>query len=165
MARRTINSEGSGSSAQHAEMERQEEAAQLLEDQAVAQAQVLAAAQQAKEIANNAIAAAIAANANAEQQQMDPAAKRLSLLARINVQNISSERNNRIAQGLKILQAKSLPCSVEEILNQPDMIILSLTEDETTDLLEEFLANSSSKDSVEKSLKFVGDFPHVTSHR
>jgi hypothetical protein len=65
---------------------------------------------------------------------MDPAAKRLSLLARINVQNISSERNNRIAQGLKILQAKSLPFSVEEILNQPDMIILSLTEDETTDL-------------------------------
>jgi 3-oxoacyl-ACP reductase-like protein len=104
-ARETINSGGSGSSAQHAARIRQEEAAQILEDQAVAQAQALAAAQQAEAIAANAIAAANAANANADQQppaDLDPIAKRLALLARINVQNISTEKNKRIAKGLQI---------------------------------------------------------------
>jgi hypothetical protein len=37
------------------------------------------------------------------------------------------------------------------------MISLNLNEDETTELLEEFLENPSSKDSVEKSLKFVDE--------
>jgi hypothetical protein len=162
MSRNTINSGGTGSSAQHAAQARREEAAQLLEDQAVAQAEALAAAQQAEEIVNNDIAAANAANANADNANadelpVDPAARRLSLLARINIQNITSERKNKIEQGLKILQAKSLPFTVEDILLQPDMINLSLTEDETTDMLEEFLANPSSKDSAEKSLKFVGE--------
>jgi hypothetical protein len=158
MARDTLNSGGAGttgSSAQHAAQQREQEAAQLLKDQAVAQA--LAAAQQAEENANNAIAAANAANVNEDLQQVDPVAKRLSLLARINVQNINSEKNNRVAQGLKILQDKALPFSVEEILEQPDMLSLNLTVDETTDMLEEFLANPSSKDSAEKSLKFVGE--------
>jgi hypothetical protein len=146
MARRTINSGGSGSSAQHAEILRQKEAAQLLEEQAVAQAHALAAAQQAEEIINNDIAAANTANANADQQQpppnMDPVARRSALLARINVQNISSEKNKRIAKGLQILQAKSLPFQVEEILQQPDMISLNLTEDEITELLEKLLTDT-----------------------
>jgi hypothetical protein len=143
MARRTINSGCSGSSPQHAEFLRQEEAAQSLEDQAVAQA--LAAAQQAEEIFNIAIAAANAANANADQQppaNVDPVARRLALLARINVQNISSEKNKRIAKGMQILQAKSLPFQVEEILQQPDMISLNLNEDETTELLEKLLTDT-----------------------
>jgi hypothetical protein len=143
MARDTLNSGGTGttdSSAQGAAQQREQEAAQVLEDQAVAQA--LAAAQQAEENANIANAALNAANNNEDLQQMDPVAKRLSLLARINVQNINSEKNNRIAQGLKILQDKVLPFNVEEILEQPDMIRLNLTVDETTVLLEEFPCKS-----------------------
>jgi hypothetical protein len=76
---------------------------------------------------------------------------------RYRVENISTEKNKRIAKGLQILQAKSLPFLIEEILQQPNMISLNLNEDDTTELLEEFLENPSSKDSVEKSLKFVDE--------
>jgi hypothetical protein len=141
MARDTINSGGSGSSAQHNEILRQEaiaENAQLQADQAVAQA--LQAAEQAHQIAQQK-ADAIAAQALAAEEEieplpnLDPAAKRQALLARVNAKNIDVEKERRMAKGLQILQAKSLPFQVEEILQQSDMISLNLTEDEITDLL------------------------------
>jgi hypothetical protein len=144
MARDTINSGGSGSRATHREIERQEaiaKNAQLQADEAVAQA--LQAADQAQQIAQQE-AGAIAAQALADQEEanLNPAAKRQAILARVNAKNIDGEKERRMAKGLQILQAKSLPFQVEEILQQPDTISLNLNEDETTELLEKLLTDT-----------------------
>jgi hypothetical protein len=98
MSRRTNNSRNSGSSAQHSEQLRQEEADQILEDEAVAQA--LTAAQQADALTAEALAAEEEVEALAN---LDPAAKRVALLAQVNAQNIGGEKEKRIAKGLLIL--------------------------------------------------------------
>jgi hypothetical protein len=104
MARETNNSRTSGSSAAHTEKLRQEAAAQNAqwqEDKAVAQA--LDAAEQADQIAQQE-ADAIAAQALAAEEEieplanLDPAAKRLALLARVNAKNIDGEKEKRMAK-------------------------------------------------------------------
>jgi lipid A disaccharide synthetase len=88
---------------------------------------------------------------------LDPAAKYLALLARVNAKNIGNEKEKRIAKGLLILQAKTLPFKIEDMLIRTDMIQLNLTDEEITDLLEKLLENPSSNDSNDKSLRFVDE--------
>ena len=151
MPRETNNSRGLGSSADHAALIRQEIHDQRLEDEAVAQA-LVAAQQEAEQIAQQEI----------DEANANPAAKRLSLLAKVNAQNIGSEKEKRLTKGLQILQEKSLPFQIEEMLQRSDMIQLHLTEDETDELLQKFLENPQSKESAEKSLKFVDEIIRLT---
>jgi hypothetical protein len=151
----------SGSSAQHAQQILQdaaEESAQNLLDQAAAQA--LAADQAAAQALNDAdqedvdaqlqadaqAAAALAAAQDVEEQE-DPVAKRNSLVARVNAQHIDIERKKQISKGLLILQSKTTPFDIEEMLLRSDMIQLNLTYEEVTDLLEKFLKSPSTNDS------------------
>jgi hypothetical protein len=99
----------------------------------------------------------IAANELEENANIDPAVKRSSLLEKVNAQNIGSEREARIEKGLKKLQAKTLPFRIEEMLQRSDMISPQLTEEETDEMLQKFLVNPRSKESAEKSLKFVDE--------
>jgi hypothetical protein len=94
---------------------------------------------------------------------LDPAAKYLALLARVNAKNIGNEKEKRIAKGLLILQAKTLPFKIEDMLLRTDMIQLNLTDEEIIDLLEKFLENPSSNDSNDKSLRFVDEILRLKS--
>jgi hypothetical protein len=159
-------------SAQHAQellQDAADEAAQNLVDQA-ADAQALAADQAAaqaladadqEEVDAQVLADAQAAEALAAEQeveeQLDPVAKRSSLLARVNAQNIDIERKKRISKGLLILQSKVSPFNIEEMVLRTDMIQLNLTEEEITALLEKYLENPISNDSADKSLRFVDE--------
>ena len=161
-----------GSSAQHAQENLQiaadEAAAQNVEDQAAdaqalaadqAAAQRLAEAEQeeydAQRLADAQAAEALAAEMDLEV--LNPIAKRNSLIARVNAKNIDIERKKRISKGLLILQSKSTPFDIEEMLLRSEILQLDLTDVEKNELLEEFLENPASNDSADKSLRFVDE--------
>jgi hypothetical protein len=137
-------------SAQHAQDNLQdaaEEAAQNLLAQN-AHAQNLAADQAAAQALANAdqedvdaqlqadaqVAAALAAAQEVEEQE-DPVARRNSLVARVNAKYIDIERKKQISKGLLILQSKTTPFDVEEMLLRNDILQLNLTDEEKNELL------------------------------
>ena len=77
--------------------------AQADADQEVIDAQIQADAQAAEALAAD------------ELEAEDPAAKRQSLLARVNAHNIEIERKKRVSKGLLILQSKTLPFEIEDV--------------------------------------------------
>ena len=156
-----------GSSAQHAQ-DNLEDAAE--EAAHAAHAQALAADQAAAQALANAgqedvdaqlqadaqAAAALVAAQNVEEQE-DPVAKRNSLVALVNAKHIDIERKKQISKGLLILQSKTTPFDIEEMLLRNDILQLNLTDEEKNELLEEFLKNPAYDDSANKSLRFVDE--------
>jgi hypothetical protein len=57
---------------------------------------------------------------------IDPAAKRLALIAQVNGRNLASEKARKIAKGLLILQSKEPPFEVEDMLKKNDILQLNL---------------------------------------
>jgi hypothetical protein len=86
---------------------------------------------------------------------IDPAAKRLSLIAQVNATKLASEKARKIAKGLLILQSKQPPFEVEDMLMKNDILQLKLTEDETNELLEEYIKNATIEKNKDNSVKFV----------
>jgi DnaJ-domain-containing protein 1 len=58
---------------------------------------------------------------------IDPAAKRLALIAKVNASNLASEKARKIAKGLLILQSKEPPFEVEDMLKKNDIMQFKLT--------------------------------------
>ena len=86
---------------------------------------------------------------------INPAAKRLALIAQVNEKNLASEKARKIARGLLILQSIEPPFEVEDMLNKNDILQLKLTEEETNELLEEFIKNPTIEKNKDRSVKFI----------
>lgn len=131
MSRRTRNSSGSSSS-NDAQEEVQED-----DHNAIAGSIPDLGERVAQQEALNAIA-----EANIQLDGINnPVAKRLALIAQVNAKSLASEKARKIAKGLLILQSKEPPFEVEDMLNKNDILQLKLTEEETNELLEEFIKN------------------------
>ena len=128
----------------------------LAADQAAAQA-LANADQEDVEAQLQADAQAAAALAAEVEEQEDPVARRNSLVARVNAKHIDIERKKQISKGLLILQSKTTPFDIEEMLLRNDILQLNLTDEEKNELLEEFLKNPAYDDSANKSLRFVDE--------
>jgi hypothetical protein len=153
MARTTRNSSGSsgasGSNDVHDDVQYQNAIGGNIEDLAERLAQ------------QEALDAIAAANAHVGGI-VDPVAKRLSLIAQVNATKLASEKARKIAKGLLILQSKEPPFEVEDMLKKNDILQLKLTEEETNELLEEYIEHPTIEKNKDNSVKFIGAMVHLS---